>query len=398
MELLILKINSHSITLGQMPVFKVNEFPLVSVIVPAYNAGEYIGATLESLTWQNYPHLEIIVVDDGSKDQTAEIVTKAKMNDQRIKLLQQPNQGVAAARNRGICQSRGSFIAPVDADDICFPDKIGKLLDCLQKGGKGSGLAYSWSVSIDINGNLIGKGQTCIYEGDVFEYLLFSNFIGNASATLIRKECFDEVGLYNTTYFSKKTQGCEDYDLYLRIAEKYEFKLVKEFLTGYRKTGHSMSDNYKIMEKSRQLVFKDQKIRTPWIPDIVFKWALAYYSLWLSNLAVNRKCYLDSLIYLIRAGLSDSLLIINIEYIKKLLNCLKQSFEYNLLPSCMNNNQKACLQNAKNSNELILIRDLEKISGFNPRRSSLNLLKENRHITAYELIRKARIKNGQLVP
>jgi glycosyltransferase involved in cell wall biosynthesis len=391
-------INSHSITHGQMPVFKLNEFPLVSVIVPAYNAGEYIGATLESLTRQTYPHLEIIVVDDGSKDQTAEIVRKAEIKDKRIKLLQQPNRGVAAARNQGICQSRGSFIAPVDADDICFPDKIGKLLDCLQKGGERSGLAYSWSVSIDQYGKPVSKGLICGFEGDIFEHLLFSNFIGNGSSTLIRKKCFDKVGLYNTTFFSQKAQGCEDYDLNLRIAENFEFKLIKEFLTGYRKTGNSMSDNFKVMEKSRHLVFQDQKIRAPWIPAIVFKWASAYYLLYLSNLAANRKCYYDSLIYLIRAGFSDSLLLKNFEYIKKLLNCLIKSFEYNLLPSCIYNNKKVCFQNEKKTKEHILIRDLEKISGFNPKRSSLNLLKENRRMIAYDLIRKARIKNGQLVP
>jgi hypothetical protein len=149
----------------------------------------------------------------------------------------------------------------VDADDICFPAKIGKLLDSLTRAEKHSGLAYSWYVTINQHGDFAGEGNRPEFENEVFEYLLFSNFIGNASFVLIRKECFDKKGLYNSSYFLRKAQGCEDYDMYLRIAEKFEFKLIREFLTEYRKTGNSISDNYKAMERSRELVFRNQKIR-----------------------------------------------------------------------------------------------------------------------------------------
>lgn len=385
----------------QNAILDTNEFPLVSVIVPAYNAQQYIGATLQSLMCQSYPHLEIIVTDDGSTDYTVEIVKKAISNDRRIKLVQQANHGVAAARNLAIHHSRGSYIAPVDADDICFPDKIAKLLGTLEKGGKNSGLAYSWSAIINQNGHLIGKGPMPEFEGRIFEYLLFSNFIGNASAVLIRKKCFDSVGLYNTTFFSQKAQGCEDYDIYLRIAEQFEFKLVKEFLTGYRKTGETMSDNYKAMDRSMQLVIRNQMIRNPWIPSVVLNWAFAYFSLWLSSLAANRGCYYDSIAYLIRAGWYDPWLIKNRGYIIRVLNRFKQGFE-NLLPtSCSHNIKRKLLYSTQctlmNKGNLS-IEDFEKISGLNLKGTSpITPLKEKRRMIAYNLLRKARIRNDHLV-
>ncbi len=377
-----------------------NEHPLVSVIIPAYNAQQYIGATLQSLICQSYPHLEIIVTDDGSTDKTAEIVRHAMIKDRRIKLLQQPNLGVAAARNLAIREFRGSFIAPVDADDICFPDKIAKLLDGLQKAGNRSGVAYSWFVTVNQYGNLIGKSRMYEFDGEIFEYLLFSNFIGNASSSLIRKQCFDEVGLYNTTFFSQKAQGCEDYDMYLRIAEKFQFKLIRDFLTGYRKTGHAMSDNYKTMERSRGLVFRDQEKRTPWIPSVVLNWAAAYFSIWLSSLAAGAKCYCDSMTYLARAAKGDPVLVKNAGYLRLLVIGLIRSFTHMMMPSFTGDGRKRFQRNIQlpvMTGENIPIRDLVKKSGLNHGHSSLVLLKERRRMISYHLVREARIKNGHLV-
>jgi len=373
-----------------------NEFPLVSIVVPAYNAQQYIGPTLQSLIRQSYPHLEIIVIDDGSCDRTAEIVKSAMIKDTRIKLLQQSNCGVAAARNLAIQQSRGSFIAPVDADDICFPDKIAKLLDGLQKAGTRAGLAYSWYVTINQQGNLIGKSRRFEFDGEIFEYLLFSNFIGNASSVLIRKNCFDAVGLYETSFFLQKAQGCEDYDMHLRIAEKFECKLIREFLTGYRKTGHSMSDNYKAMERSRELVFRNQKIRNPWIPAVVFNWAFAYYFLWLSSLAANKGCYYDYLIYLARAAHHDPLLTKNTGFLRLFFKPLKRGLKNMVSLFCTRDNKKVSL---KNPQQPIMVKgdisekDFEKTSDFNPKKSSLTLLKEHRRMIAYQLVKNAGIKN-----
>ena len=380
--------------------YQLNEYPLVSVIVPAYNAQEYIGATLESLHCQRYPHLEIIVVDDGSTDQTVQIVKNAMIKDRRIRLFQQKNSGVAAARNRGILHSKGSFIAPVDADDICYPDKIEKLVNCFQTAGNHLGLAYSWSAFIDQNGNLSGKGQRSEFEGDVFEYLLFSNFVGNGSSCLIRRNCFNMAGFYNTSFFSQQAQGCEDHDIYLRIAEHFQFKVIKDFLTGYRKTEYAMSKNYKCMEKSKQLVFQNVKSRNPWIPDIVFDWSSAYFALWLSSLAASNGSYHDCMRYLIKAAQYDPLLIKNYEYLKRIYNYTGRSFKTKLKSAISIVSKINCLKKTHHYHVLpakISITDLKQKPCLQPQKSSLGILKEKRMMHSCYLIRQARINNGHFI-
>ena len=103
--------------------------PLVSVIVPAYNAGPFLAATLESVLDQTHRAFEVLVVDDGSTDETATIAAAYAVRDSRIRPLTQANAGVAAARNRGIAEARGEFIAPIDADDIWFPEFLEQVLE-----------------------------------------------------------------------------------------------------------------------------------------------------------------------------------------------------------------------------------------------------------------------------
>jgi glycosyltransferase involved in cell wall biosynthesis len=109
--------------------------PLVSVTIPAYNAAPYIRQTLESVLFQTYRNLEVIVVDDGSQDETGRIVEYAAKNDDRVILLRQPNQGVAEARNAAIKKSRGEYIAPIDADDLWHPEKIERQVQCILQAG-----------------------------------------------------------------------------------------------------------------------------------------------------------------------------------------------------------------------------------------------------------------------
>jgi glycosyltransferase involved in cell wall biosynthesis len=103
-----------------------NNLPLVSVIIPAYNAAKFIAETIESVLSQIYQNIEIVVVDDGSQDETSTIVRQFAARDRRVRLIQQANAGVAAARNCAIQNSQGEFIVPIDADDIWYPQKIDK--------------------------------------------------------------------------------------------------------------------------------------------------------------------------------------------------------------------------------------------------------------------------------
>lgn len=250
--------------------------PLVSVIIPAYNAEAYILHTLNSVLSQTYKNIEVVVVDDGSRDGTVQIVETIIQKDDRVILLRQPNSGVSVARNRAIEKSRGEYIAPIDADDIWYSQKIEKQVNCMLHEGTSTGLVYAWSVQINKKGLLTGGYSAFPIEGDVFPALIMCNFIGNGSVPLIRRVCFDRIGGYNT-----HVEPCEDYDLQLRIAEFYKYRVVKEFLVGYRKVVGSRSFNYRDMETSRRIVMEDVKQQYSGIPSFVYLQSWSHYCLYL---------------------------------------------------------------------------------------------------------------------
>ena len=245
--------------------------PLVSVVIPAYNAQVYIERTISSVLAQTYQNLEIIVVDDGSSDRTAEIVKSIAQKDERVILVQQSNSGVAAARNLGIEKSSGQFIAPIDADDIWYPQNIEKQVKCILQEGASVGLVYSWSIDIDEDDLPTGGFRAPRIEGEVYTTLICHDFIANASSCLIRRACFQQVGDYDSSLKKQNGQGGEDWDLYLRIAEHYQFRAVPEFLVGYRKLSNSMSCDYTSMAKSRDLIWRSIRKKYPKIPGIIYR-------------------------------------------------------------------------------------------------------------------------------
>lgn len=285
--------------------------PLVSVIIPAYNAEKFIAKTLESVLSQTYQKLEILVVDDGSTDTTAEIVNFFAQKDSRIILLQQSNAGVAAARNLAIEKSQGEYIAPIDADDIWYPQNLEKQIECLTKSEPTVGVVYSWSVDINEKDLLTGGFYNSTIEGEAYKALVYKYFMGNASSSLIRRICFERVGGYNCQLKAENAQGCEDLELFLRIAEHYQFKVVPEFLVGYRQISSSMSCNYEAMAKSHSLIMADVRERHPEIPANIYRWSNS--SFYIYNLAVksNRNGnHRSTLFWLYRAFLEDSLMTI----------------------------------------------------------------------------------------
>jgi glycosyltransferase involved in cell wall biosynthesis len=116
--------------------------PLVSVILPVFNGAEFVGCALESVLLQTYRNLEIVVVNDGSTDQSEAILQACAARDVRVRIITQSNAGVAGARNRAIAESTGEFIAPIDADDLWSPDKIARQLTCMLGAGEETGLVY----------------------------------------------------------------------------------------------------------------------------------------------------------------------------------------------------------------------------------------------------------------
>lgn len=259
---------------------------LVTVIVPAHNAAKTIGRTLDSVSAQTYRNLEILVIDDGSTDQTVNIVRTHSRTDSRIRLIRQANAGVAAARNRGVSEALGSYVAPVDADDLWMPSKIAKQMALMHERGAQVGLVYTWLAKIDPQDRILSLKHCPLDEGQVFLAMCSGNMIGNGSSPLMRKHVVDECGGYDPTLRARGGQGCEDLQLYLKIAERYEFAVVKEHLTGYRRAPGNMSSDVRQMFRSRELVLSAFEAAYPQHAE-VFHQGRNYAFKWLTVRALN---------------------------------------------------------------------------------------------------------------
>lgn len=240
------------------------EEDLVTVIVPAYNAAATIDETLRSVRAQSYASLEIIVVDDGSVDSTAQIVERHAQADARVVLIRHPaNQGVAAARNTAIAAAKGDLIAPIDADDLWHPRKIEKQVAAMRRGGSKVGLVYTWSALLDEQSRVTALAGQYLYQGNVLTCVCECNMVGNGSSPLMRADVIRQVGGYDSSLVGLDAQGCEDWALYLAVAESFEFAVVPEYLTGYRALPTSMSTDYEQMWRSFCAVEAKARARRP---------------------------------------------------------------------------------------------------------------------------------------
>lgn len=200
--------------------------PLVSVVIPMYNAGRYITQAVDSVLAQTYRPIEILVVDDGSTDDSAAIL---QAYGSRIRYLHQKNQGQSIARNRGITESQGELVAFLDADDFWLPDKIARQVDSLSRAPR-AGLAHTDVLFLE---NSTGQrshrpSRKAEYVGNCSDLLFRQNKL-TISSVLLRKECLTQVGLFDGVF-----RYTDDYDMWLRIAPHYEFCYVDEPLVIYR--------------------------------------------------------------------------------------------------------------------------------------------------------------------
>lgn len=258
--------------------------PLVSVILPVYNGAEHVGLAIESALSQSYRNLEVIAVDDGSTDDTLAILKHYATKDARVHILSQKNGGVARARNQGLAASRGDFIAPLDADDLWEPTKISRQVHRLLQAGDRTGFVYAWWVWIDPAGVVLDRSPRWMIEGSVFEQLLQINFTGSASVPLFRRHCIEEVGGYNEALAAADAGGCEDWELALRVADRYDVAVVHEVLLGYRRRPGSMSTACDTMSRSQQQVMKSMRVLRPELDPQWVRRATHQFGLYLSGL------------------------------------------------------------------------------------------------------------------
>jgi glycosyltransferase involved in cell wall biosynthesis len=258
---------------------------LITVIIPVRNGERFIGRTLESVLDQTHRELEIIVVDDGSTDGTLSIIKEMASRDNRITYFSGPSVGVAAARNCALSHARGSFVAPVDADDLWHKDKLALQLDAIRRAGPKIGVVYCWSVSIDEADDICSRNVNKFsFEGNVLNALLEANFLGNASTPLIRREYLQLVGGYSDPGFN----AAEDWKLYLMLADICEFALVPRCLVGYRRSAASVSANFTNMQRAIDLVRQWARQKWPSVPETHWRRQRYFTNHQLASLALRR--------------------------------------------------------------------------------------------------------------
>lgn len=214
---------------------------MVSVVIPAYNAETTIQRTLQSVLDQTHDRLEVIVVDDGSTDNTVPIAEQMRGP---IQVLRQANQGVSNARNRGISVARGGYLALLDADDVWHPTKIEKQLLVLEKETDAMGV-YAGVLRVSASDQVIERLPATNFEDLCRSLLLHSSVIPNSpSNLLLRREVFDVVGLFDPRF-----SQCADWDLLIRLSLKVHLEPLQEWLVRYRTAAGNMSSDISLLEK-----------------------------------------------------------------------------------------------------------------------------------------------------
>lgn len=224
--------------------------PRVSVVVPACNAERFIKSTLATALGQTLRDIEVIVIDDGSKDQSAAVVRGVIAQDSRVRLIEQENTGLAGARNRGIRESRGGLIAFLDHDDLWHPDKLALQVALLDSQPL-AGLASCYSAVIDEEHKCLGWRFGGNANGIVYDEVLVWDMISGGSVALIRRAAFDVVGLFDESLPMRS-----DWDMWIRIARHFHFATVPRTLVGYTRSKLSLSRGYDRMAEAGQSVLE----------------------------------------------------------------------------------------------------------------------------------------------
>jgi glycosyltransferase involved in cell wall biosynthesis len=245
--------------------------PIVSVIIPCFNHGKYLPVAIASVLKQSYPAWEIIVVNDGSTDNTSEI---AKQYEGLVYVYQE-NKGLASARNTGIRASTGKYFVFLDADDFLYENAIGDNISILEK-NPAVAFVSGAHKKVDARGNLLDDSISLV-GADHYQQLLQGNYIGMHAAVMYQRWVFDEFK------FQESLDVCEDYDLYLRIARRFPVIHHNSFIAAYVFHGSNMSGNIAkmlarvldVLESNRQFIQSPEELKSLERGKMIWK---SYYS------------------------------------------------------------------------------------------------------------------------
>jgi glycosyltransferase involved in cell wall biosynthesis len=223
--------------------------PLVSVVIPCWNQAHYLGEAIESVLAQRYPRLELVVVDDGSWDNSSEIAARYP----GVRRVRQPNRGVAAARNHGLAESEGEYVVFLDADDRLLPRAIEIGVERLAANPEA---AFAAGMPRDIGGDgrVVREARQPLVSRDHYLKLLEECFIWSGSSLVYRREPLQAVGGFN-----EERVAADDYELYLKLARAFPVVCHEEVVTEYRRHGSNTTRNAGLVLSSQIQVLNGQR-------------------------------------------------------------------------------------------------------------------------------------------
>jgi glycosyltransferase involved in cell wall biosynthesis len=280
--------------------------PLVSVVVPAYNSAWSLDETLASVCAQTYPDIEVLVVDDGSLDTTAQVAAAWSRRDCRVRLIRKPNGGVASARNRGAREARGVYVAPIDADDLWAPDHVERQVAALEAAGPGAGMAFAHTVFIDRDGRPLPAGSPTPpepaqpHDAD-FRGLLLRNSVANGSAAVFRRDRMLEAGGYDEGLRAAGAEGAEDWKLTLTLAASGRVIYVPAPTVRYRISHSSMSRDPSMMRRSAMMVIDHMRRHGPRLTPWTYWHARTLILVWMLPRTLQANQWREALRMFVRA-------------------------------------------------------------------------------------------------
>ncbi len=223
--------------------------PLVTVVIPCYNQAHFLGEAIESVLAQSHPNLEVIVVDDGSPDNTSEVAAHYP----RVRCVRQENQGLSAARNSGLAVSEGEYVVFLDADDRLLPEALEAGLECFEAHPECAFVHGDYRF-IAVDGSFAGRSRQHVVGEDHYATLLQGNYITMPATVMYRRAVFETVGGFDTFL-----GACEDYDMYLRVARRFPVCGHEKVVAEYRGHGANMSHNAALMLSTSVSVLRSQR-------------------------------------------------------------------------------------------------------------------------------------------
>lgn len=243
-----------------------NQMPLVSVLLPSYNHEKYIEESILSVINQTYKNIELIVIDDGSTDNSIKII-KNLNKDNKFLFIEQENCGLMKTLEKLKKYAKGKYISLFSSDDTYSINKIENLVNFMENNDQYA-MVYAKIINIDHLSNEVLKVDENYDDGDIFDKLLKGKFFINGLATLIKKDIFNSFS-YNQYYI-------DDLQLWLQIAKNHQIGFVDEYLAYYRKHDNHLSGNLLKMQNAEEQIVNQYK-ESEYYKEAINEWNLRWF-------------------------------------------------------------------------------------------------------------------------